>query len=443
MVNPLSREINFKSILLFTLPTICMMMFLSLYTIVDGVFVSAFVSTDALSSLNLVYPVINIIMGVVFMITTGSCAVVAKKMGEGKTLEAKQNFTFVYIVSFVITIVFAILVNVFMDPILSFLGTNDTLYKDARTYLSIMAYSSPMFTLQILCNFFIVTAGKPGIGLCTTICAGITNMIFDYIFIVTFDLGIAGAALATSLGYCIPGLIGLFYFIFNKKGTLHFVEFKVDFKMLKDACINGSSEMVTNLASAVTIFLFNIKMLELVGSDGVASITILLYAQFLFIAIFLGFSSGISPIYGYNYGEGNVKNLKKLFKLSYKLVVITSIVVFVGSVMILPFINQLFAGSNQNVLELANSGTMIFSLGFLTMGINIFTSSMFTALSNGKVSAILSFLRTFLFISISILFLPNYFGITGIFAAIPIAELMSLIFTLYFIYTKNKQYNYY
>lgn len=443
MINPLARQINIKSILSFTLPTICMMMFLSLYTIVDGMFVSAFVSTDALSSLNIAYPMINVIFGVALMFASGGSAIVAKKLGEKNDNEARENLTFIYVMGFIIGIVFAVFVNVFIEPILYILGANELLYKDAYIYLTIMATFAPLCILQVLTNFFIVTAGKPAFGLLTTVFAGLTNMIFDYVFIVIFDFGIAGAALATVMGYSIPSLFGVLYFLINKKGLLYFVSFKSDFKMLLQASVNGSSEMVTNLAAAVTIFLFNIKMMELAGSDGIAAITIILYAQFLFNAAFLGFSSGISPIYGFNYGEKNFNNLKKLFRLSLSFIGICSIFVFGGSICLLPIVNMLFAGSNLNVLDIANGGVFIFSLSFLTMGFNIFISSMFTALSNGRVSAILSFLRTFLFISLFIIFLPSYFGIVGIWLAIPFAELIALFVTIYFVINNRKVYEYY
>lgn len=268
------------------------------------------------------------------------------------------------------------------------------------------------------------------IGLIVTFIGGVTNIVLDYVFIVVMDMGIKGAALGTGIGFSIPALIGLIYFALNRKGTIYLVKTKFDFSVILKACSNGSSEMITNLSVAVTTILFNITMMKYLGKDGVAAITIVLYSEFLFNAIFLGYSSGVAPLYSYNYGVKDTQKIKKLFRYSIIFIGATSVVIFALVNVLSDDIVGIFVKGNREVFEIALNGMNLFSFGFLFMGSNIFISSLFTALSNGKVSAGLSFIRTFVLISLMIMILPLIFGVNGIWLAVPVAEVIALIVSI-------------
>lgn len=442
MSNILSKKFTAWTLLKFTAPTIIMMVFMSLYTMVDGVFVSNLIGEKALSAVNMVYPIQSILIAISFMFATGGSAVIAKKMGEGDKEQAKQIFSLIIAVSISIGFIVLILGLLFIEPIITTLGATEALYNYCYDYLSILILFSPLAMLQVLFQFLFVTAGKPNLGLISTVAGGIANVVLDYVFIVPLNMGIAGAALATGIGYSIPAIFGFLYFTFNKKNTLYFTKFKFNLKVLLEACSNGSSEMVTNLATAVTTFLFNIIMIAYLGENGVAAITIVLYAQFLLTAVYLGFSSGIAPILSYNYGEGNIGELKKIFKISMLFITISSICIFIFSIAFSPNIVNVFVTKDSEVFPIAMNGFLLFSISYLFTGFNIFASSMFTAFSNGKVSAIISFARTFIFIILGIMLLPKFMGVSGIWLAVPFAEILTLILSFFFIIKLRKFYQY-
>lgn len=439
--NLLAQRFNLFSLLKFAFPTIFMMIFMGLYTIVDTIFVSRFVNTNALSAINIVCPIINIIVGLGTMLATGGSAIVARKMGNGETDEAKKVFTLIVLFGVVLGMIITGIGIVFMDYIIIWLGASEILIKYCRSYLFIILIFASANILQVLFQSLFVTAGKPKFGLWLVIGAGCTNIILDYVFIVPLQMGIGGAALATGIGYLIPTIAGLVFFS-KSNGVLRFCIPKVDKKILFETCFNGSSEMVSQLSTAVTTFLFNIIMMKLIGEDGVAAITIIIYSQFLLTSIYIGFSMGVAPIISYNYGSRNNVQLKYIFKICILFISVASLVVFVFSMICSPSIVEIFSQRGSNVYKVTRSGFYIFSFSFIFCGFNIFTSSMFTALSNGKISAILSFLRTFGFISIGLLILPNILDIYGIWLAVPIAELLTLFLTVSFIYKYKNKYNY-
>ncbi len=443
MNNSLSRKASFTSVLKFTFPTICMMIFMSMYTIVDGIFVARFVSTTALSAVNIVYPMYSVVIGIGIMLATGGSAIVARMMGEGKGQEARQYFTMLVVVAAIMGIVFCVLGFLFLDPILRLLGATDTILPFAHDYLFGLLFFMTMTILQIIFQYFFVTAGKPGLGLVTTIISGLTNIVLDYVFIVVFDMGIIGAAYATGLGATTTFVFGLYYFWKYKNGSLYFEKFTFHFKFIKEACINGSSEMVSNLANSITTLLFNIQMLSLVGDDGVAAITIILYSQFLLNAIYLGYSSGVGALLAYNYGEKNIVQLKRLFKISLIFILATSGITFIVARVIAPILVGLFSANQPSVYELALRGMELFSYSFIIIGFNIFASGLFTSLSNGKISAIISFFRTFIVISVFIMVLPMVLGVDGIWLALPFAEMIALIISITFVVKNRKKYHYY
>lgn len=442
MNNALGKNFNFTSLILFTLPNIIMMIFLSLYTIVDGIFISRFVGTVALSATNMSFPVTCVEMAIGIMLATGGSAVIARQLGEGDIKRAKKNFTFIVTVSFVVGVIIAVVCNIFLDNILIWLGTSSAQFEYCKSYTRILLIFAPAFFLQTVFQTLFVTAGKPLMGLIVIMFAGIANMVFDYVFIVLFKMGIDGAAYATVIGYLIPAVSGILYFLFNKNGSLHFVKFNIDVKMLLKACGNGSSEMVTNIANAVTTFLFNLIFMKFYGEDGVASITIVLYFQFVFQAVFFGFSMGTAPVFSFKYGSNDIGQIKQCFKNSIIFILICAVLSYGSSIILIKPALGIFTIPGTNVYNITLEGFPLFALSFVIMGISIFASSMFTAFSDGKVSAVISMGRTFVFLVGSLLILPVVIGKTGAWLAVPTAELMGVAVSIYYLIVKKVVYKY-
>lgn len=439
MVNVLAKKFSFASLFLFAMPNIVMMVSLSMYIIVDGMFLSRLIGTTALSAVNMFYPAICFEMSIAIMIATGGSAIVARNLGEGKQKEAQENLSFLIIVEILIGILISVLGNLFIDEIISFLGVSAIQAPLSASYARIIFLFAPAFFLQTAFQTFFVTAGKPALGLIVTLLAGITNIMLDYIFMAPLNMGVAGAALATGIGYCIPAVVGLVFFMTAKNNPLCFVTPKAGRKVLLQACANGSSEMVTNLANAVTTFLFNYTLLSFHGEDGVASITIILYFQYLFTALYFGYSNGIAPIISFKYGNGDKEQLQTIFKNSLCFLLISSIL---ANILMHTTVTQaltIFTPVNSDVYNITLHGFSVYSLAFLIMGLGIFSSAMFTAFSDGKTSAIISFSRTFIFIVGAILVLPNILGEAGVWMAVPVAEVFGFIVaTLYIIQKKNR-----
>ena len=380
MSTSISQHFSPWSLLKFTFPSIIMMMFMSLYTIVDGIFISRFIGSNALSSLNIVYPVASIVIAIGTMLATGGNAVISRYLGEEKIQLAKECLSLFTLTGFLLSLLMSILSLLFPDFISRALGANDLLLADCRTYLSILMGFAPACMLQTLFQSYLVTAGAPHLGLFLTMIAGIINAGLDYVLIVSCDLGIAGAALATGLGQMVPALAGLVFFL-NQKHALHLTRFTMHTKELIQACYNGSSEMVNQLSNAVITFLFNIILMRLAGPNGVAAITILLYGQFLFNAFYLGFSIGTSPIVGYQYGAGNRKELKSIYRISFRFVSLSSVIIAFAAVYLSTSIVTIFT-DDPKTHALAVTGFGIFAYNFLFSGFNIASSGFFTALSD-------------------------------------------------------------
>lgn len=440
--NPLAKQFTPISILKFALPNIIMMVFISLYTIVDGMFVSRLVGELALSAINMFYPVTSVQLGIGIMLGTGGSAIIATKLGKGEKEEAKQDFTSIVLTAGVVGLVIAILCLIFINPILNALGTSDLQMQDASVYAKILLSFSPMMFLQTVFQMFFVTAGKPTLGLVLTVSGGVANMLLDYLFMGPLKMGVAGAAIATGIGYCVPAIAGLIYFWLSKKGTIYFVKFRLHPKVLLKACLNGSSEMVSNVAIAVTTFLFNIIFMKFWAENGVAAITMLSYYQFVFSAMFIGFSLGVSPIVSYKYGAEDEAQLKKIIRFSMLFVVVSSLLVFAFSQLTIKYSLSIFTDVGSPVYNIAIKGFAIYAIQFLFMGFSIFSSALFTAFSNGVVSAIISISRTFIFLVCSILILPYLWGETGVWFAVPIAEFLGIIVSITFLICYKKKYKY-
>ena len=390
-MHTLGRKITFGSLIRFALPTVFMLVFSSLYTIIDGIFISNFVGEDGLSGLNIVFPVINIIMGIATMFATGGSAIVAKKMGEGKKDEANQNFTFLFIVLMAVGTLVTIGVLVFIDPLLSFLGAIETLYTYSYDYL----FTTVMFTLvtmaKLYFDFFLVTSGKANLALINSVIGGVTNVILDYVFMGPLNMGMAGAAYATEIAMILPVILSFIYFA-SKKLTICFTKPKAGIKLVLSACANGSSEMVVQ------------------------------------ISMLLGFSAGISPLISFNYGQQNHMKLNKIVKYSYIMVGIFAVVSFAAAQALAIPITTFFAHGSPDLYQITIYGFRIFSFSFLICGFNILTSGLFTALSNGLISALVT--------------LPLLFGVTGIWLVVPIAEVATLIASIVFLYVFKNKYGY-
>lgn len=441
MENLLEKKVTLTSLIKYTLPTVIMMMFFSLYTIVDGMFISRFVGANALSSTNIVYPVINILIGIGVMFATGGSAIVAKTMGENKNEEAREYFTLITISTIIVGIIVEIICIIFINDIIYALGSTKSLFFYCKEYLFFMIIFTPFIILKLYFDYFLVTAGVPNLGLLSSVAGGILNIVLDYVFIVQLNMGVKGAALATCIGYVLPSIVGVIYF-FNKNNLLHFVRPKFNFKIISRSCSNGMSEMVTQISSGLTTFLFNIVMIKFLGEEGVAAITIMLYMQFLLNAAYLGFTSGVSPRISYNYGRQDENQVGNLFKYSIIIISAFGVITFIMSRAMSEILISLFATKGSTLFEISHNGFMIFSISFLVAGINIFGSGMFTAFSNGKISAILSLLRTFIFFLMGIFVLPRVMGVDGVWLVVPFAEVATMIVSLIFMYKYKKEYLY-
>jgi len=415
-----------KSLLKFACPTIFMMIFMGLYTVIDTAFVARFVDTNALSALNIVCPVINLIVGFGTMLATGGSAIIARKMGAGESKRASQDFTLIMSAGALAGVMIAAFGTIFLDRIIRGLGASAVLFPYCREYLSILLLFTPASILQVLFQNLMVTAGRPGIGMALGVSAGFANLLLDYVFMVPLQMGVKGAALGTGIGYVIPTVIGIWFFCAGES-YLHLQRPVMDISVLLESCANGCSEMVSQGAAAVTTFLFNRIMMRLLGEDGVAAITIMIYTQFLLTSFYIGFSMGVAPVISYNYGKQDWHQLKNVISICVRFIIAVSVSVFGLALAFGELLVGIFAEKGTAVYEIAGEGFRIFASSFLFCGWNIFVSAALTALSDGRRSAILSFLRTFGLLTVLLLTLPELFGVTGVWLAVPAAEMITMI----------------
>lgn len=442
MNNSISQHFTFGSLLRFAFPTTVMMIFMSLYTMVDGFFVSRYVGPDALSAINIVYPMMGVTIGMGVMLGTGGSAIISRLLGQGKQEAAARHFTRITVFGLLLGLVFSGTALLSITPIIQYLGASERLLPYCTDFLSVLLPFLPGALLQVMFGILFVTAGKPKIGLYLILIAGILNGILDYTFIVLLNMGISGAAWATATGYLVTPVFALFYFA-KPRTNLYFVKHTLNFKMILKSCINGSSEMVSNLAGSVITWLMNLTMMHFAGESGVAAVTVVLYTQFIFTSIFLGFSNGVAPVIGYNHGSKNVEQLQKIFKMSVQTIGIFSILMIVLAFLMAGPVVSIFLPKGTETYTITYHGYLLFSISYLFAGINIFASSLFTALSNGKVSAQISFARTFLFTVANIIVLSLIFGINGLWLAVPLAEVSSLILALAYVKKFRLTYLYY
>ncbi len=439
--NSLSQEFTFWSLIKFAFPTIIMMLFTSMYTVVDGIFVSRLINTDALSAVNIVYPMISIIGAIAVMFGTGGSAIIARKMGEGDMKTAKESFSLIVFVGVTIGVIIAAIGLIFINKIIYSLGASDVLSKYCFDYLWILLLFAPAAILQMLFQSFFITAGKPTLGLIVIVFAGVINAIFDYIFMGPMNMGISGAALATSMGFMIPSVFGMVYFA-RKKDLIYFVRPALNWKVIIESCKIGSAEMVTQLSTGIVTFLFNILMMNYLGEDGIAAITIVMYTQFVLIALYLGFSLGVAPVISYNYGSNNTNQLKRIFKTCMIFIGGSSIAMFGVAMLFLTNFVSVFSPSGTVVYDIAIRGFFLFSFSYLFVGFNIFIALLFTALSNGKIALIISLSRTLIFVALGLALLTQFLQVDGVWLAIPFAEILTIILCMVLLKKENQIYHY-
>lgn len=438
----LSDHFTYKKLLKFVLPSIVMMIFTSIYGVVDGLFVSNFAGKTAFAAINLIMPILMGLSALGFMIGTGGSAIVAKTLGEGKEEKANEYFSMLVYVTAIGGVAVSIFGMLLIRPIAVMLGATGELLADCVLYGRITFISFTAFMLQNVFQSFFVTAQKPKLGLKVIIAAGVTNMILDYLFVGRFGFGLAGAAVATVCGEFIGGLFPIFYFARKNSSLLKLGRPSFDGRILLKACSNGASEFMTNLSSSVVNSLYNLQLMSVAGENGVAAYGSIMYANFIFIAIFIGYSIGSAPIVSYHYGAGNHNELKNMFKKSLSLIGTWGVGLFVLSQIITTPLAKLFVGYDVELFELTRHGFRIYFISFLINGFNIYGSAFFTALNNGVISAAISFLRTLLFQMAAVLILPVFFGINGIWSAVTVAEAFTLCVTITFFIRQKKRYHY-
>lgn len=438
----LSDHFTYKRLIQFTLPTILMLLCTSLYSIVDGFFVSNFVGKTPFAAVNLIMPIMMGVGTIGFMIGTGGSAVISKSLGEGKNKLANEYFSMLISVSAVLGLVLSILGIIFMRPISIALGATDELLNDCIVYGRIFLAGETAFILQNAFQSFFVAAEKPGLSLKISIAAGITNAVLDFLFIVVFQWGIAGAAVATVMGQVVGGVIPIIYFARKNNSLLRLIKPVFYGSILRKACSNGASEMVTNLSVSIVSILFNFQLMRAAGENGIAAYGIIMYVNFIFMGIFLGYAMGSAPVISYHYGAGNQNELKNLYRKSLVLMCAAGVILtLLAEILAAPLVS-IFASYDRELFVLTCRGFMLYSVSFLLMGVNVWGSAFFTALNNGVVSAVISFLRTFVFQIVSVFVLPFFFGIDGIWLAVVAAELLAVFVTAAFFITKKKQYFY-
>lgn len=442
MAIKLSDHFSYGRLVRFALPSIAMMIFTSIYSVVDGLFVSNFVGKEALAAVNLVFPVAMGLGSVGFMLGTGGAALVAKTMGEGDAVRANRLFSFIVLAAVVAGVVLAVAGAGALEPVLTALGAQGALMEQGLLYGRILLAALPLFIVQNVFLSFFIAAEKPQMGLVVTVAAGVTNIVLDYLLIGVLGWGIAGAAIATAAGQALAAVMSVAFFACSKTSRLRFTRPLVDFRALGKTCVNGSSELMTEVAASVVSMLYNYQLMMLAGADGVAAYGVIMYVNFIFTAVFFGFAMGTGPVVSYHYGAQHKDELKGLFRKSMVLVGVTGAAMLVASQVLASPLVSVFVGYDPELAAMTLHGFRIYAVAFLVCGFNIYGSAFFTALNNGKVSALISFMRTLVFETSTVMLLPLVWGIDGVWSAIIVAEVCALVLTVAFLVGLRKPYGY-
>lgn len=438
----LSDHFSYSKLFHLTLPSILMMVLTSIYGVVDGFFVSNFAGKTAFAALNLIMPFVMILGGTGFMVGTGGTALVAKVLGMGDKPRANRYFSILIYFTLLLGALLSVLGVVFTPQVAVFLGATADMMHDCVLYGRITIAFTTTFMLQNVFQSFLIAAEKPGLGLAVTTAAGVTNMVLDALFVGIFRWGVVGAAAATGLSQCVGGIIPLIYFLRPNKSLLRLTAAKLEIKPLLQACGNGASELMSNISGSLVSMIYNFQLMKYIGENGISAYGVLMYVQFIFIAVYVGYSIGCAPVISYHYGADNSAELKSMLKKSSLLMSVLGLAMCLAAYLLAAPLARLFVGYDAELFALTAHAFRLYSLSFLLAGLNIFASSFFTALNDGAVSAVISFFRTMLFQTSMVLILPLILGVDGIWWAITAAEVCAFVLSASFIFAKRKKYNY-
>ena len=442
MNSTFSGHFGYRRLLRVTLPSIVMMIFTSIYCVTDGFFVSNFAGKAAFTAVNFIMPYLMILGCVGFLFGTGGSALIGKTMGEGDRKHADRLFSMVICVTALSGLALGVLGIVLLRPVAELLGAEGELLENCVRYGRLILIANPAYVLQFAFQCLFATAGKPKLGLAVTVAAGVTNMVLDALFVGVFRWGIAGAAVATTLSQCVGGLFPLLYFLRPNTSKLRLVRTKLELRPILNACGNGSSELMSNISSSIVSMVYNFQLLKYLGEDGVSAYGVLMYVQFVFVAIYIGYSIGCAPIVGFHYGAQNHGELKNLLGKSVLLMGCTGVALTALAMALADLLSCLFVGYDAGLFALTSHAFRLFAWSFLLAGFNIYASGFFTALNNGGISAAISFLRTLVFQSASVLILPIFLDVDGIWWAITVAEVFAFLISVTFLLAKRGKYHY-
>ncbi len=438
----LSDHFTYQKLFRFCISPIVMMVFTSIYGVVDGLFVSNFVGKISFSAINLIMPFVMVLGGIGFMIGAGGSALVAKTMGNGDYKTANRYFSMMIWLTVILGVITSAVAIIFMRPIAYLLGATEAMINDCVVYGDILLAFNTAFMLQNIFQTFLATAEKPKLGMWITVAAGVANMVLDALFVGLFGWGVIGAGVATGISQCVGGIIPLVYFLRPNGSLLRLTRTRLEARPLIQACINGSSELMSSISSSFVGILYNFQLLKYAGEDGVAAYGALMYVQFIYIAAFIGYTIGTSPVISFHYGAGNHGELKSLLKKSSIIMAASGLFMAVASYILATPLAGIFVGYDEGLLAMANRAFQFYSYSFLLVGLNIFASSFFTALNNGGVSAAISFLRTLVFQSLSVMILPYFLDLDGIWWAKVVTEVFAFAVSLVFLFAYRKKYRY-
>ncbi len=438
----LSDHFTRKRLLRFSLPSIVMMVFTSIYGVVDGYFVSNYTGKTPFAAVNLIMPFLMILGGVGFMFGTGGGALIAKTMGEGKAEKADKLFSMTVFASILCGLVLTAVGLLFLRPFARLMGAEGELLENSLLYGTINLIALPFYILQYEFQCLFATAEKPKLGLYVTVASGVANMVLDWLLVAVLPFGLAGAAAATAASQFIGGVFPLIYFARKNSSRLHLTRCRLELRPLGRICANGSSELMSNISMSLVSMLYNVQLMQYAGEDGIAAYGVLMYVSMIFQAIFIGYSVGTAPIVSYHYGAQNREELKSLLRKAIFIVAIAALCMFAAGELLAAPLSRLFVAYDEELLQMTTHAFAIFSFSFLFSGFAINGSSFFTALSDGLTSALISFLRTLVFQVAAVLLFPLLWGLDGIWFSIVAAEIMAVLATIFFLLKKQKKYGY-
>ncbi|AWE41860.1 MULTISPECIES: MATE family efflux transporter [unclassified Actinobaculum] len=442
MAVDMSQHFTFSKLIKFALPTVGMMLFMSAYAMVDGFFVSNFAGKTALAAVNFVYPIFMIMGTVGFMLGTGGGAVVAKTRGEGDPARANRQFSLLVYAAITAAVVFTVIGFVALRPLLVLMGAEEALFGSAMAYGVVLMVGIPFSILQYLFQELLITAGKPGLGFAITVAAGVTNIVLDAVFVAGLGWGLRGAAVATVIGMAVGGIAPLVYFALPNTSFLRLGEATLDWRTLGHMSVNGSSEMVSNIALSVVAIAYNIQLLKYLGDAGVAAYGVIMYAGGMFAAIFMGYIVGTAPLMSFQYGAKNRVEMQSLFRKSLAIVAGSGLLMFVAVQLLARTVAQVFVGYDASLVELTVHAARFFAPAVTLMGFNMYASALFTSLGNGGISAVIAFVRTFICEIVAVLLLPVWLGSNGIWLSVVVAEIVALSLATFLLLRFAPRYQY-